>query len=228
MNGKLLSIVILVAAASLLLALSSCGRSQELVSIQIQPSSETIGASNIPVIDNANTQVQLRALGTYIHPPVTKDITNLVTWSSSAPQMFTVDSAGVLTATGQACGGTLISATVTTNSSAGGLSSSGAVVTANMTANVVCFTSSGGGSGSEALTVTFAGNGAGSVTISPNGPTCTSACLSSFANGTQLTLTATPVAPSQFGSWLACDTPATTNPCQVTLTSNRTVTVTFN
>ena len=69
---------------------NSCGHSQELVSIQVQPSVETFGASNIPVIDNVGAQVQLRALGTYIHPPVTKDITSQVTWSSNTPQMFTV------------------------------------------------------------------------------------------------------------------------------------------
>ena len=121
MNRKWLSIVVLVAAAGVLSALSSCGHSQELVSIQIQPTSETIGASNIPVSQDANAQVQLRALGTYIHPPVTKDITNQVTWASNDAQMFSVNSTGMLTATGEACGGTLVSATVTTNTQYGRL-----------------------------------------------------------------------------------------------------------
>lgn len=127
------------------LSLSSCGHSQQLVGITIQPESETFGASNIPVIANAGAQLQLRALGTYIHPPVTKDITSQVTWTSNAPQMVTVNSAGVITVTGGACGAALISATVTTNNSSGGVSSSGALVTGFMTANVVCFTASGGG-----------------------------------------------------------------------------------
>ena len=103
MHGKWLSIVALVAAASVLSALSSCGHSQELVSVQIQPTSETIGASNIPLSQDANAQVQLRALGTYIHPPVTKDSTNLVAWASNDVQMFSVNSTGMLTATGEAC-----------------------------------------------------------------------------------------------------------------------------
>src|ERR1700722_1238087 len=164
MNGKWWSIVVLVAVAGVLLGGNSCGRDQQLVSIQIQPTVETFGSSTTPVIDNFGAQVQLRALGTYIHPPVTKDVTNKVTWSSNTPQMFTVDATGLLTATGESCGGTLVSATITTNTSAGGLSSSGAVVTGFMTANVVCFTSSGGGgTGSPVLTLTFAGLGAGIV-----------------------------------------------------------------
>ena len=76
MSRKWLSIVILVAVAGLLFGVNSCGRSQELVGIQVQPTSETFGASNIPLIFNAGAQIQLRALGTYIHPPVTKDITS--------------------------------------------------------------------------------------------------------------------------------------------------------
>lgn len=58
------------------IGMNNCAHDQELVSIAIQPSSETFGASNIPVIANAGSTVQLRALGSYIHPPVTKDITN--------------------------------------------------------------------------------------------------------------------------------------------------------
>jgi len=230
MKGKWWSVVALVFIASIFLSLSSCGRSQELVGISIQPTSETFGASNIPVSSDAGLHLQLRALGTYIHPPVTKDITSKVMWTSNTPQMVTVNSAGVITVTGATCGATLISATVTTNSSSGGISSSGALVTGFMTANVVCFTASGGGAGSPALTVTFAGNGSGTVTSSPTGLSCSSpnACLAQFASGSLVTLTAAPNAGSLFGSWVGCDTPSTANPCDVTMTTNRTVTVTFN
>jgi hypothetical protein len=231
MNGKWWSIVVLVALAGMLLGVNSCGHSQQLVSIQIQPSVETFGSSTTPVIDNAGGQVQLRALGTYIHPPVTKDITSSVTWSSNTPQMFTVSSTGLLMATGESCGGTLISATVTTNSSSGGLSSSGAVVTGYMTANVVCFTASGGGSGNPALTLTFLGNGSGTVASSPLGLSCSSPnpCVTQqFASGTPVTLTATPIVPSVFGNWTGCDSPATTNPCTLSLVGNRNVTVMLN
>ena len=231
MNGKWLSLVVLIAVASLLVGLNSCGRSQELVSIQIQPTSETFGASNIPVNENMGLTVQLRALGTYIHPPVTKDITSQVTWASNDTQMMTVDSSGLLTVTGITCGGSLISATITTNKSEGGLSSNGAVVTGYMTGNVVCFTSSsGGGSSSPVLTLTFAGGGAGTVTSNPAGLSCASPtpCLTQFVSGTPVTLTASPISPSVFGSWVGCDSPPSTNPCTLTLTANRTVTATFN
>jgi len=52
--------------------------------------------------------------------------------------MVTVDATGMLTATGQTCGTTLVTATVTTNHSTGNIDSSGAIVTGTMTANVVC------------------------------------------------------------------------------------------
>jgi hypothetical protein len=229
MNGKWLSIVVLVAVAGLLFGVNSCGRSQELVSIQIQPASETFGASNIPVLADAGLTVQLRALGTYIHPPVTKDITSQVTWTSNDLQMMTVDTTGLLTVTGIACGGAVISATVKTNTSTGGLSSSGAIVTGFMNGNVVCSTSSGG-AGSPALTVTFKGTGSGTVTSSPQALSCPSpsACLGQFPSGSTVTLTAAPIGGSVFGSWVDCDTPSSSNPCVVTMTTNRTVTVTFN
>src|SRR5690349_9378838 len=124
----------------------SCGHDQELQSIEVQPANETFGATNIPVNLNAGLSVQLRALGHYIHPPVTKDITSQVTWASSDSQMITVNSAGLITATGNVCGtGTVISATVQTNHSTSGQSSSGAIVTGNMNASVVCFTGANAG-----------------------------------------------------------------------------------
>jgi hypothetical protein len=221
--------LILLCAVTLLLP--SCARDQELVSIQVQPAVQTDGASNIPVIDNAGSQVQLRALGSYIHPPVTKDITNQVTWFSNTPQMFTVTSGGLLTATGDACGGTLVSATLATNKSAGGLSSSGAVVTGYMTANVVCPTSNtGGGSNAAALTLTFSGTGSGTVTSNPSGLSAASPGpdVASFPIGSTVLLTATGTNGANFVSWVGCDTLGTTNPCSVTMTGNRTVTVTFN
>ena len=232
MIRKLVGVVVLLVVATALFGLSSCGHDQQLVSISIQPATETFGASNIPISDNAGAQVQLRALGDYIHPPVTKDITSKVTWNSNTPQMMTVDSSGLLTVTGLACGGTLISATVTTNSSAGGLSSSGAVVTGYMTGNVVCPTgSAGGGASNPALTLTFAGAGSGTVTSNPLGLSCSSPNLcgtQAFPFNTLVTLTATPSGASSFGSWSGCDSAGNTNPCTVTLNGNRTVSVTFN
>jgi Divergent InlB B-repeat domain len=231
MNRKWFSIAALVVVGILTLSVSSCGDKQELTSISIQPSTETFGASNIPVIDDAGAQVQLRALGTYIHPPVTKDITNEVTWTSNTPQMVTVNSAGLITVTGGPCGGTLISATLQTNSDSSGLSASGAIVTGYMTANVVCFTGTngGGGAGEPTLTLGFAGTGTGTISSSPSGLSCASTdvqCVSSFLTGTTVTLTATPVGSSVFGGWSgAC---AGSSTCTVLMQSDTSVTATFN
>lgn len=230
MIGKWLSMIVLVATAGVLLSVTSCGHSQELVAIQVQPNSETFGASYIPVIENAGSKVQLTALGSYIHPPVTKDITDQVTWASSDTQMFTITSGGMLTATGETCGTTLVSASLVTNSSAGGISSSGAVVTGNMTANVVCFSGSGTGSG-PAVAVTFAGSGSGLVSSMPPGLSCASSaqvCAATFTAGTSVTLTATPIAPSTSASWAGCPVSTSTNVCSFPLETNTFVTATFN
>lgn len=231
MKGKWLGGGTLIAIAGFLLTVASCGRDQQLVSISIEPNSQSFGASNIPVSANAGAQVQLRALGSYIHPPVTKDITNIVTWTSNTPQMVTVNSAGLITATGIACGSTVVSATVKTNTSTGGLSSSGAIVTGNMTASVICFSGNGGAT-NPTLTVTFNGAGFGTVTSSPAGLSSPCAaptsCIGQFGANTTVSVTATPSGGSTFGNWAGCDTPATTNPCSVLMTGNRTVIVTFN
>jgi len=231
MIRKLVGVLVLIVVAAVLVGLSSCGRDQQLESITVQPQAESFGASDIPVIANAGAQVQLRALGNYIHPPVTKDITSQVTWTSNTPQMMTVDASGLLTVTGLACGDTLITATVQTNSSTGGRSSSGAIVTGSMAGTVVCFTGSGGGQNNPALTLTFQGTGAGTVSSSPTGLTCDSpnACVTqAFSVGTAVTLTATPTGTSSFGNWTGCDSPGTTNPCTLNLTANRNVSVSFN
>lgn len=227
MNAKWFGIVALIAAALSLLSVSSCGDPQELVSITIQPAVETVGASTIPVSADRGAQVQLRALGAYVHPPVTKDITSQVTWASNDVQMFTVSSTGLLTATGFACGGSLISATVNSNADGSGVSSSGAIVTGYMTANVVCYTGNGGGN-EPTLTVSFAGLGVGTVTSSPLNLSCASTagiCVGSFPAGTSVTLTATAVPPSTFGGWGGGCVGAA---CTIVLQQDTTVTATFN
>jgi hypothetical protein len=144
MSRKLYKLLVVAFVLGCLAGLSGCGHDQELVGITIQPTTETFGSAKIPVSADTGLNVQLRALGSYVHPPVTKDITSQVTWASNGPNMVTVNSTGLITATGNECGDTIISATVTTNHSAGNLHSSGALVTGNMTANVVCFAGSSG------------------------------------------------------------------------------------
>jgi hypothetical protein len=232
MNRKWFSIAGLFAAAVLLLSFSSCAHDQELVGITIQPPIENFGASNIPVNFDAGLNVQLRALGSYIHPPVTKDITDQVTWASNTPDMVSVNSTGLIAATGLSCGGTLVSATVQTNG-VGNRSSAGAIVTGYMTANVICFTGTGGGGGGPSITVNFLGTGSGTVTFSPTGIICnsspTTVCMASFASGTTVTLTA--ATSGTFGGWSGgCDAVSGSGLiCTVdNLTTSRVLTATFN
>ena len=75
------------------------------------------------------------------------------------------------------------------------------------------------------LTVLRGGNGAGSVSSAPAGITCGVDCTESYANGAQVSLTATPAAGSTFAGWAGdC---AGTGPCQVALTGPKTVIALF-
>lgn len=84
--------------------LAGCG-SAGLTSIQVAPATQVLSA----VGENA----QFSAIGTYhqgSHPATTRNITNLVTWSSSDPGVATINSAGLATAL--ASGTTTISASM--------------------------------------------------------------------------------------------------------------------
>jgi hypothetical protein len=213
--------------AALLVSTLSCAHDQQLESITIAPAAATFQAPD------QGLNVQLRALGNYIHPPVQKDITNQTTWASNTPDLATVSATGLLSPAGiDACGGALVSATVQTNSSLGGRSSSGALVTGYMTVTVnnVAVVGCPGFTGGTlpVLTVTFAGTGTGTVISSPTGINCTSTCSLAFGTGTSVTLTATPNGTSTFGGWAAgCDS-VSSNMCTLTLSNNRTVGVIFN
>jgi hypothetical protein len=211
---------------SLLFGMLSCAHDQQLVSISIAPSAQEFGDQD-PALN-----VQLRALGNYIHPPVTKDITDQVTWASDSPIVAVVSSTGLLSPSGFACGGALISATVQTNSSAGNRTSKGAIITSTIVTTVDNPLVMGcpgfqGTASQPALTVDFAGAGTGTVSSSPSGLGCATSCSATFPANTSVTLTATPTAPSTFGSWVGCDIFQGTM-CTVNLTTSRTVTVTFN
>ena len=110
-----------------LLALSSCARDQQLQSITVTPNSVTF------LSPGTNITFQLKAYGAYIHPPETKDITNLVTWSSQSADLVQVTSGGVLSTSGSGhCGITNVTATL---SNPGG--PSGNVIVGTATATVV-------------------------------------------------------------------------------------------
>ncbi|MBK1641105.1 hypothetical protein CKO12_04295 [Chromatium okenii] len=78
----------------------------------------------------------------------------------------------------------------------------------------------------DSLTVSTAGSG--SVTSSPAGIRCGTACSKAFISGTAVTLTATATAGAIFSDWAGC-TPLVTNPlqCKVILNGKKSITATF-
>jgi hypothetical protein len=76
----------------------------------------------------------------------------------------------------------------------------------------------------QTLTVGKSGTGSGTVSSSPSGVSCGTACSHAFAYGTQVTLNANPDAGSTFAGWSgACSGTS----CQVTMSQARSVTATF-
>jgi hypothetical protein len=103
--GPALSALVTAAA---LLSLPSCGHDQKLVSIAVTPTGLSITGDGL-IVD-------FKALGTYIHPPENKDITNSVVWASSLPQAISIDPNTGVAVSGTACGtNILITATVYSN-----------------------------------------------------------------------------------------------------------------
>lgn len=78
---------------------------------------------------------------------------------------------------------------------------------------------------SRVLTVQVGGAGQGRVTSAPAGIDCGSDCSETIANGTLVTLTATPSTNSRFEGWSGACTGS--GACVVTLTSDQTVSATF-
>jgi hypothetical protein len=220
MNRKWFSIFALIATATFLMNVSSCGFNQHLVSISIAPASGTFGAADTSLF------FAFGALGTYVHPPATKDVTSLVTWGSDNPQVVQVSSTGVASpASNVNCGVANISASfydspnlVTSNSS---------TITVDGPASLGC-TPAGT---PPILTISFAGIGTGTVTGSGISCSTPGACSNQFTIGTTIVLTASPTgASSTFGGWTNCNSTSGVGAtvCTVILENNTTVTATFN
>jgi hypothetical protein len=195
-----LAVVVLTSLFSL-----SCGNKQELVSITVQPDKVTflgVGAT-----------AQLTALGNYIHPPATKDITNQVTWSTDSPSEVTVKN-GLVTAINVCGGGNVIA----TSGSPGGSIVRGS---ANVT---IQFEGSGGCPVPLGVSVT----GTGFVTSQPGGISCGAVCSALFPAGTSVTLSGSPTGSASGVTWGGCDSiQSTTNTCTVVMNAGREVTATF-
>jgi hypothetical protein len=76
------------------------------------------------------------------------------------------------------------------------------------------------------LTVTRSGIGKGTVTSSPAGINCGTACASDFVINTTVTLTPAPGLGSIFTGWTGCDT-VNGDACTVRMTAKKGVTANF-
>jgi uncharacterized protein YjdB len=121
-----------------LVPITSCINSPSLTSITVSPSTMNFGGAGLTG--------QLMAIGSYTHPghaPTTKDITNSVTWTSSASQCVTVSNTGLITTGGNVCSNILVTA------SAPGFHGD---ITGSMTVNVTQPAGGGGGGSSDVVT----------------------------------------------------------------------------
>jgi len=188
------------------LSLPSCGHDQKLVSLQVNPAGFTF------LTATAGATGRFTAIGTYIHPPATKNVTSQATWAVD-DDVVTI-SAGQVTTTGAGCGGANVSATMPEGT--GGASNiviGYATVTVNNPADPTC-----PGGGTEAtLSVQITPSGTGTVTSLTYGINCPSVtCIAVVPVGTSIALTATPISPNTFLVWQGCTT-APTNVCTITV-----------
>jgi hypothetical protein len=206
MNRKWFSIIVLIAAATLLLSLSSCGFNQHLVSIQVVPPGATFNSVGSSII--------FKAMGTYDHPPETKDITDIVTWSVDAQNLVTITNTSLVTAV-SICGSGNLTASFYDSP--------------NLVTGSAFLTGGGAGTAScsEAiLTVNIVGTG-GNVVDSTGVIKCPGTCSANYALGSTIGLTATPTGGSSQVTWTNCSS-FTGDTCTVVLNFDTTVTATFN
>jgi len=114
MNGKWLSVVVLIAIAAGLLLQPSCARSQQLESITIYPPGQSITLTAV----GQQFPLQFTAYGNYIHPPETRDVTNTAVWATDSPTIIAAqpNTPGGFLTTGNGCGSNLgITASVYTD-----------------------------------------------------------------------------------------------------------------
>jgi hypothetical protein len=175
-------------AVGAVLCLPSCGHDQKLVSLAIQPTTFTF------LEPYPTGTEQYTAVGTYIHPPATMDVTNQATWkiddgvvTLSAPGLFTPapPPAGSPPGTPPPCGGGNISASVPEGT--GGSSNiliAYATVTVDDPTRLIC---PGGGT---VATLSVGVIGQGTVMSLPAGINCPGACIASYDVNSSVLLTA--------------------------------------
>jgi hypothetical protein len=210
MIRKWFGVVVLVLASLSLLSLSSCAHNQHLVGIQVTPSSATFGG--------VGAQLQFRAVGTYIHPPANKDITQQVQWSIDSQNLVTFNGPGNVTAISD-CGTGNVTASMKDGDNF--VSGSGFVAAAGV-----------GTPACTQATLSVEVTGSGNVT-SPGGEIlCPGTCTAAFPLDSTVVLNGAPVAPATMVGWSwAPGTPGclsqTATTCTVALDTNATIAAAF-
>ncbi len=202
--GLALGALVAVGAA---LSLPSCGHSQKLVSITVQPQAFTFLEPYFTP-PPPNLTEQYTATATYIHPPATKDVTNQATWKVDDGAV-TMTTPGLFTAAPGFCGGGTISATVPEGT--GGSTNiliGYATVTVDNPADALC---PGGG---KVATLAVGVVGQGTVTSLPAAISCPGTCISTYNVGASVLLLASSSAvmwencPGSSGDTCPVDIPA--------------------
>jgi hypothetical protein len=187
----------------------------DLLSVAVIPTGQTTATISEPA--------QFIAIGTYTTIPLTLDITNAVTWSSSDVKIATINSAGL--AISNAVGTTTIIAI--------GTATDGAAIAGTSTITVV---PTGGAVPLPILSLYEVGLGSGTVVSSPIagsvGLNCTVAgaagCTGNFPLGVTVTLTETPASGSTFGGWSADCMIVSATQCTIAMNNNEPVGAIFN
>jgi hypothetical protein len=203
--GLALGVLVAVGAA---LSLPSCGHDQKLVSLTVSPATALYPTPQ-------SGQVDFSAIGTYIHPPATKDITNQVTWSTDVPELLTLNYLGVAGAVAPngSCGVADIIATAPAGTGgAENIVPGYATVTVNNPVQVNC-----PGFGTE-TTLSVQVTGPGTVVSATGNIDCPTLCIADVTVGATVGLTAVPQSGATV-TWASGCTASSGNSCSVTIPS---------
>ncbi len=201
--------------------------------VTVSVSSTTPNVPALTIIPSAVTLTgtgavtQLIAIGNLTGNGVVQNLTNNVTWSSSGFTNVSVSQSGLVTSLISPPSGTSAVSTVT----AIGVDTTGSVVTA--TIQVTVTPAAAPATSNQTLTLFEIGTGTGNITGSGATPglSCGNGgtlCGGSYAQGTVITLTATPATGHVFAGWTGNCAIATPTSCTVTMSNNQTIGATFN
>jgi hypothetical protein len=218
MSGRWMKIMFGAALAVTATGWLSCGQDHKLVAIEIQPAAGFNFATPDPAAQGVFT-----AIGTYVHPPGTADITKLVTWKTDVPQLLVINGGVVSPQPGNVCG---IADVYADFNSGGNFVTNFATVTVNDRTRVEC---PGGSTTQAVVTVNLTPADGGVVTSVPSGITCPAlVCGAQFTVGDTIALTASPNTGHTFNAWSGCTTTNGTTCSLVVPPGGAGVAVTFN